>query len=112
MTNTTLAEWFWVDLLVRNVPQVPAGVGAFTEWGYIAWREAAGLAGTALYFLGLPVLLRCTLLRRAYGQMGRGRFVVLVLLLLTMLALPLKMILNWTMNLSYVINIPEHSFYF
>jgi hypothetical protein len=111
-TNISLADLFWEKLLGRDPPQVPAGAGTLTGLASIAWREAAGLAVLALYYVGLPVFLRHTLFRALYRQMGRGRYVVMVLLLLTMLALPLKMILHWTIHLSYVVNIPEYSFYF
>jgi hypothetical protein len=112
MTNTSLAEYFWTGLLGRSVPAVPAGAGWLVELGHILWREAAGIAAMVLYFVGLPVLLRYTVLRDAYRQMGRARYVVMSLLLVTMLSLPLKMILNWTIHLSYVVNIPEYFFYF
>jgi hypothetical protein len=111
-TNVSLAELFWAALLRRSVPATPLGAGVLVELGHIVWREIAGLGLLAAYFVGLPVLLRFTLLRSAYRQMGRGRYVVMVLLLLTMLSLPLKMILNWTIHLSYVVNIPEYFFYF
>ena len=100
MTNISLAEYFWAGLLGRSLPH------------QIIWREIAGLGAMAIYFVGLPILLRYTLLRRAYRLMGRARYIVMILLLLTMLTLPLKMILNWTIHLSYVVNIPEYFFYF
>jgi len=53
-----------------------------------------------------------TVFRNLRRQMGRGRYLIMVLLLLMMLALPLKMILAWTFHLSYVLNIPEYSFQF
>lgn len=112
MTNTSLAEYFWAGLLGRSVPVVPAGAGLLAKLGHIAWREIVGIGLMALYFVGLPILLRYTLLRGVYQQMGRGRYLVMILLLMTMLSLPLKMILNWTIHLSYVVNIPEYFFYF
>ncbi len=112
MANNSLAQLFWVHLLGSSVPLVPTGVGWLAELGHIAWREIAGLVCTAAYFVGLPIVLRYTLLRNVGQQMGRGRYVVMALLLLTMLALPLKMLLHWTLHLSYLVNIPEYFFYF
>jgi hypothetical protein len=112
MANVSLAQYVWVHLLGRSVPRVPAGVGAVAELGHILWREIAGLALMAAWFVGLPVLLRYTLLRDAYRQMGCARYVVTALLLVTLLVLPLKMILHWTLHLSYVVNMPEYFFYF
>ena len=39
--------------------------------------------------------------------MGFARFMVLVVLLQFMAALPIKMVLRWTLNLKYVVNFPE-----
>ena len=41
--------------------------------------------------------------------MGRGRYWLMALLLLAMLGLPLKMILRWGFELSYVVSMPEYS---
>jgi hypothetical protein len=65
-----------------------------------------------LYFGGLPVLLARTVLKRFREQMGRGRYAMMVLLLLMMLMLPLKMVLRWSFNLSYIVSIPEYFFNF
>jgi hypothetical protein len=112
MANTSLAQMFWGYLLGRSVPTVPTGAGILVELGHIVRREIAGLACMTAYFVGLPILLRYTFLRTAYQQMGRCRYAVMVLLLLTMFALPLKMLLHWTLHLSYLVNIPEYFFYF
>ncbi len=112
MTNVSLAELFWVTALGRELPQVTASHGMLVELGQIAWREAPGLAALGLYYVALPWLLARTLLQGLAAKLGRTRYGVLTLLLLTMLALPLKMILVWTVHLSYVVNIPEYFFYF
>ncbi len=39
--------------------------------------------------------------------MGFVRFIVLVTLIQFMASLPLKMVLRWTMNLKYIVYIPE-----
>lgn len=43
-------------------------------------------------------------------KMGAPRFYITVLLLLSMAALPLKMVLRWTINLKYIVAIPEAFF--
>ena len=43
-------------------------------------------------------------------QGGYVRFSVLALLLLFMASLPIKMVLRWTMNLKYLVAIPEYFF--
>jgi hypothetical protein len=40
--------------------------------------------------------------------MGAVRYLILVILLLHMAALPIKMVLRWTMNLKYIVAIPEY----
>ena len=110
LPNVTLAQYGWTTLLGRSVPQVVAGSGALAELGQVLRREAFGLSAVALYYLGLPALLRYTLLRRFGRRMGWLRYSILVLLLLTMLLLPLKMLLNWTLHLNYLVSIPEFGF--
>ena len=39
--------------------------------------------------------------------MGLIRYLVMSNLMLLMLSLPLKMILRWTVNLKYLVSIPE-----
>ena len=42
--------------------------------------------------------------------MGCVRFFVLVTLMLFMASLPIKMVLRWTINLKYIVAIPEYFF--
>jgi len=112
LSNVTLAEYFWAILLGRGVPQVAPGSGALAELAGVLWRELPGVIALLVYFVALPVVLGRTVFRNLRRQMGRGRYLIMVLLLLMMLALPLKMILAWTFHLSYVLNIPEYSFQF
>ena len=110
--NVKLSEYFWVIGLGRGMPQVPAGSGAVVQFASIVWREIAGIAVLGLYFVGLPVLLGRTALRGFRLRMGRARYTIMVLLLLMMLALPIKMILRWTVDLSYLVSMPEYFFSF
>jgi hypothetical protein len=60
----------------------------------------------------LPPLLAITVFRGFYAKMGFIRYMVMANLMLLMLSLPLKMILRWTLNLKYIISIPEFSLNF
>ena len=94
------------------MPEAPPGCGELARLGYIFAREIAGLTFLALYYLALPVVLGVTLLRNFRRQMGFGRYTIMILLLLTLLLLPLKMVLCWTLHLNYLVSIPEYFFYF
>jgi hypothetical protein len=108
LSNVKLSEYFWAIWLGRGLPQVPADAGTLSQLGHILWREIAGMAFLAVYFIGLPIALGRTVLKRLRRQMTFGRYMLTVLLLLMMLTLPLKMMLRWTMNLSYIVSIPEY----
>jgi len=110
--NLELAEYFWAIWLGRSVPQVSAGAGGLGQFAQIVWREIAGVVALLGYFIALPPLLGRTVLKNLRRQMGRARYTVMILLLLMMLALPLKMFLRWTFNLSYVVSMPEYFFNF
>ena len=112
LNNVKLSEYFWVFWMGRSLPQPPAESAGLVRLGHILWREIAGVGSLLLYFGLLPPLLGHTLLRRFRRPMGLVRYTIMILLLLMMFALPLKMILRWTLNLSYVLNMPEYNFNF
>jgi hypothetical protein len=66
----------------------------------------------AAYLLLLPPLLAVTVFRKYFAKMGFIRYLVMINLMLLMLTLPLKMVLRWTLNLKYLISIPEFSLNF
>jgi len=88
-------------------------------------RELPGMLLVFLYLGVLPVLLatRDRLLaipvgqgrsltvvpglRKYYEKLGPVRYSVFVLLFLSMMALPIKMVLRWLFNLKYVVAMPE-----
>ena len=43
-------------------------------------------------------------------QMGAPRYYIMVMLLLIMASLPIKMLLRWTINLKYIVAVPEWFF--
>jgi hypothetical protein len=108
LANVKLSEYFWVIWLGRSMPEVAPGSGAWTQLATIAWREIAGLAALGGYFVLLPAVLARTAFKDFRRRMGLARYTIMSLLLLMMLMLPIKMILRWTVNLSYIVSIPEY----
>jgi hypothetical protein len=100
LNNVNLSDMFWL----------PLGV-TFSEGqslGGILVREAPGIILTLAYLLLLPPLLAKTIMKPMFIKMGFIRFFLLVNLIQFMAALPIKMILRWTLNLKYIVYIPEY----
>jgi hypothetical protein len=112
LNNVDLPQMFWVNLLDRPLPRVPQGAGLLTQVGTILLREAPGLALLGAYLVLLPPLLAVTVFRKFFAKMGFLRYMIMANLMLLMLTLPLKMILRWTLNLRYIVSIPELSLNF
>ncbi|MEK7269436.1 MAG: hypothetical protein AAB215_00690 [Planctomycetota bacterium] len=89
-------------------PALGLGAGAPSGW---LLRELPGLLAVGLYLAGLPWLLGRTLLRKTRESIGPARWLVFSLLLALMLALPIKMILCWAVNLRALVSIPELAFH-
>jgi hypothetical protein len=100
LVNKNLSEFFWLDLLGSAVTEGK-------KW-YI--RELPGILFMLGYLLLLPPLLAKTVMRPFFVRMGFVRFFILVTLLQFMALLPLKMVLRWTINLKYIVFIPEAFF--
>jgi hypothetical protein len=98
LNNQNLSQMFW---LTFNI--VPTSL----PW-YV--RELPGILFVLGYLLILPLVLARLWLRPFYLRMGAVRYLILVILLLHMAALPIKMVLRWTMNLKYIVAIPEFFF--
>lgn len=98
LVNVNLSEIFWIQILEQRLPE------------NILIRESPGFLLTGGYFLILPFLLGRTVFRKLYVEMGFIRFNVFVLLFLTMATMPIKMVLRWTLNLKYIVAIPEYFF--
>lgn len=98
LNNVNLSEYFHNGLLGQALPS------------NIFLRESLGIVLVLLYFGATPFFLANTLLRRLYARMGFIRFNVMVFFLLSMAALPIKMVLRWTVNLKYVVAVSEWSF--
>jgi hypothetical protein len=99
LNNVNLSDIVWIELLGTSRPQ------------NILVRELPGFLVVAAYFFLVPPLLsRVPFFKKVIAQGGWLRFSVLALLLLFMASLPIKMVLRWTLNLKYLIAIPEFFF--
>jgi hypothetical protein len=98
LVNVDLSTYFWVVWLNKNLPTNPLV------------REAPGIALVLGWFLVIPPLLGKTLLKGLVERMGVVRYNVFMHLLLWFALLPAKMLLRWTVNLKYIVGIPEWFF--
>jgi hypothetical protein len=112
LNNVDLPQMFWVNLLDRPLPRAATGAPWYSQVGTILLREAPGLLIMGAYLVLLPPLLAVTIFRGFFRKMGLIRYMVMMNLMLLMLTLPLKMVLRWTVNLKYIISIPELSLNF
>ncbi len=112
LNNVDLPQMFWVNLLDQPLPRAPQGANALQQIGYILLREAPGLLILGAYLVLLPPLLAVTVFRGFFAKMGFIRYMIMANLMLLMLSLPLKMVLRWTLNLKYLVSIPELSLNF
>jgi hypothetical protein len=108
LSNVNLSEYFWQLWLNRSLPMAPPNSAWYVQLGYIVLRELPGIVLVLGYFIALPPIMAVTVLRGFYQRMGFVRYMVLANLLLFMAALPIKMVLRWTINLKYLIAIPEY----
>jgi hypothetical protein len=102
LNNVNLSDYFWL----------PLGKvwGEGKGFGNILMRELPGIVLVLAYLLLLPPILAKTVFRRFFVRMGFIRFFLLVTLIQFMAALPIKMVLRWTINLKYIVYIPEYFF--
>jgi hypothetical protein len=103
LNNVNLSEYIFVkwthlglprNMLLRELPGILLVlfyIGALP--GILAFRHKV---------LGLPIGLK-----KYYDRMGPWRYGVFVFLLLAMISLPIKMVLRWTLNLKYIVALPE-----
>jgi hypothetical protein len=107
LNNIDLSQYFWIMLLNMPMPKPPADAGFLTKLLFILLRESPGILATLIYFIVLPPLLAVTVFRKFFLRMGFIRYMVMAILLLFMALLPVKMVLRWTLNMKYIISIPE-----
>ncbi len=106
LVNVNLSELVWVKLFRANIADMNMVV-----------RELPGILLVLFYVGVLPGLLARMQkplpfgltfgLRRYYEKLGPWRYAVFAMLLLSMIALPIKMLLRWLFNLKYIVAMPE-----
>ncbi|MBS0265599.1 MAG: hypothetical protein JSS02_26940 [Planctomycetes bacterium] len=110
LNNVNLSEMVWVNQLQQPLPVAPADAGIWTKIGYILLRESVGLVAVVLYLGVLPMVMAMTVFRKFFMRMGFLRYMVFANLVLFMACLPIKMVLRWSLNLKYIVAIPEWFF--
>jgi hypothetical protein len=98
LNNVNLSDIFWVEVMGRSKPKA------------VFVREFPGILICLGYFLVAPPLLGRLFFKKVIAQGGMLRYSVLIVLLLFMASLPIKMVLRWTINLKYLVAIPEYFF--
>ncbi|HMP03039.1 MAG TPA: hypothetical protein PKC45_11115 [Gemmatales bacterium] len=112
LNNVNLSDYFWLrGLDYLGYPKLwKHPEGEVSIW-VILGRESPGIVLILAYFLLLPPLLARTVFRQMFLKMGFVRYIILINLLLFMVSLPVKMVLRWTINLKYIVAIPEWFFH-
>jgi len=108
LNNVDLSQYFWISGMNMALPKAPPGSNGFVQLFYIIEREWLGIVLVLSYLVLLPPLLAVTVFRKFYLKMGFLRFMIMSNLLLVMMLLPIKMALRWTVNMKYIIAIPEY----
>ncbi|RMG40425.1 MAG: hypothetical protein D6725_03385, partial [Planctomycetota bacterium] len=112
LNNVNLSEYFWLKW--SGVGYLPSYANSDPQWKKVAvilLRESPGIVAILLYFFALPpALALIPFFQNLFMRMGFIRYMVFANLLLWMAALPVKMLLRWSMNLKYIIAIPEWFF--
>ena len=98
LNNVNLSEYFWIHMLGQGLPE-----------SFVV-REMPGILLVMGYLFVLPPLLAFTIFKKMYKQMGFLRYNLMIIHLLIMNAMIIKMILRWTINLKYIVFIPEYFF--
>lgn len=105
--KSVLVESQPLSTLIRGEnPCDRATVESARIWNIIR-RESPGLLLLFGLFVGLPMLIRKTSLRRLFPPWKGAVFWGMSFLLGMMLLIPIKMFLNWVFNVNYIIYLPE-----
>ncbi|GMU21341.1 MAG: hypothetical protein AMXMBFR13_14340 [Phycisphaerae bacterium] len=105
LMNVNLSEIFWINILHTGLPTRETA-GPY----YYLLREAPGLILLGAYFILTPWILKHTLFKNMYAQMGGARYAVMMVLFTWMALVPIKMLLRWLINLKYIVAITEWFF--
>ena len=106
LNNVNVHNVWWNMILHREPPFTDATnpIKLLPVW---IVREWLGLLLVGGYLFVLPAILKGTVFKRMYQNMGGIRYAIMVQLLLFMAMMPIKMVLRWLFNMKYFIAIPE-----
>jgi hypothetical protein len=105
LNNIDVSNVFWNYIMHRARPtSTDNPISLLPFWLAREWLGFVLIGG---YLFVLPVLLRFTVFRRMYENMGAIRYTIMIFLLLLMALMPIKMVLRWLFNLKYFIYLPE-----
>ena len=99
LNNVNLSDIVWIQILGTTKPSndpAPRGAGLILCLLYFVIVPADPAAGSSS--------------RSTPSRPGMLRYLTLAVLLLFMASLPIKMVLRWTINLKYLVAIPEYFF--
>ena len=108
--NVNLSEFFWIWGLGWSMPdhylvrELPGILLILVYMGLSPMVLALGLPG---WFSKIPYVGR-GLLRDLYMRIGFIRYNIIAVHVIVMGAMIIKMSLRWTINLKYIVYIPEH----
>jgi len=108
LNNVDLSQYFWVWGLSLPRPKAPPDASTLEQLWVILKRESPGIILVLGYFIVLPPVMAMTVFRKFYVKMGFFRYMVMAHLFLLMMTFPIKMLLRWSVNLKYIIGIPEY----
>ncbi len=129
LVNVDLSEYVWVlwlgvgkpnSILLRELPGIlavlayvvlvpPLFAKRLLPVDLAAKIRGSGLPKPLAGVLAAPFAAKA-FFAEMYQRLGFVRYNVLMLLVLSMMSLPIKMVLRWTINLKYIVSIPEYFF--
>src|SRR6267378_4294637 len=107
LNNMDVSNLWWNKIMKTARPSL--------DWNPIPllphWlvREWLGITLVGIYLVIVPLILRATVFKRMYENMGLIRYVLMITHLLLMALMPIKMVLRWLFNMKYFIYLPEFS---
>jgi hypothetical protein len=105
LNNVDVSNIWWNMILHRSRPTMANNPVPFLPFWLV--REWFGIVLVLAYMLITPALLKATIFKRMYENMGGIRYSIMVILLLLMAMMPIKMVLRWLFNMKYFIYLPE-----
>ena len=99
LNNVNLSEIIYIQILGWGLPD---------HWFK---REIFGIIATVIYVFMLPVgMMKMKFFSKLRLDLGAARYYTFMVLFLSMMSLPIKMVLRWTLNLKYIVAIQEYFF--